>query len=340
MERQCYSLNAGSINNLHIETSHLQDPDLDEVQVEIHSIGLNFADIFAIWGLYSATPKGQFTPGLEYSGMVLKTGSRVTNFQPGDRIMGITRFGAYGSHINIDCRYVLLLPDGWSFSQGASYLVQVLTAYYALIYLGNLEPEQVVLVHSAAGGVGIWANRICKQMGAYTIGTVGSPLKFELLQQEGYDQYLVRSKTFGKDLDRRLEGRELNLVLECIGGRILMEGFSRLAPQGRMIVYGSARYAHDGDKPNYLKLALTYYSRPKIDPQKLIEGNKSLLGFNLIWLYSKVKLMHTVLEDIAKMDLGKPVVGHRYPFEQLPQALRFFKSGKSVGKIIVELSVS
>lgn len=337
MERSYYSLKAGSIKNLHIEKGPLEKPAPDEVQVEIRSIGLNFADIFAIWGLYSATPTGSFTPGLEYSGVVLNTGDQVSGFKPGDRIMGLTRFGGYCSHLNIDYRYLVPLPDEWSFNEGASYLVQVLTAYYGLIYLGNLEQDHVVLIHSAAGGVGIWANRIARQMGAHTIGTVGSRSKFELLQKEGYDQYLVRSKSFGKDLDKRLEGRELNLIMECIGGRILSEGYQRLAPQGRMIVYGSARYAHAGDKPNYIKLALTYFSRPKIDPQKLIEENRSIMGFNLIWLYSQVKLLHRMLEDIQKMDLGKPLVGHRYQFNQLPEALTFFKSGKSVGKIVIEL---
>lgn len=337
MERSYYSLKAGSIKNLHIEKGPLENPGPDEVQVEVRSIGLNFADIFAIWGLYSATPTGPFTPGLEYSGVILNTGSQVTKFKPGDRVMGLTRFGGYCSHLNIDHLYVIPLPEVWSFDEGASYLVQVLTAYYALVYLGNVERDHVVLIHSAAGGVGIWANRIAKRIGAHTIGTVGSQSKLEFLQKEGCDQYLVRSKSFGEDLDRCLVDRELNLIMECIGGRILTEGYQRLAPQGRMIVYGSARYAHAGDRPNYLKLALTYYSRPKIDPQKMIENNRSVMGFNLIWLYSKVKLMHRILEDIQKMDLGKPLVGHQYQFDQLPQALTFFKTGKSVGKIVVEL---
>jgi len=336
MERIFYTLKAGSIKNLRIEKGHLDEPAPDEIQVEVKAIGLNFADIFAIWGLYSATPTGQFTPGLEYSGLVLKTGSSVTNFKAGDRIMGVTRFGAYCSHLNVDHRYMIPLPDDWSFDQGAGYLVQVLTAYYALVYLGNLEKDMVVLIHSAAGGVGIWANRIAKLKGAHTIGTVGSESKFQLLQQEGYDQYLVRSKSFGTDLDRCLGDRELNLIMECIGGKILVEGYERLAPQGRMIAYGSARYAHAGARPNYLKLALTYFSRPKIDPQKMIEQNKAVMGFNLIWLYSKVELMHRVLREIRALELGQPLVGHRYPFDELPDALTFFKTGKSTGKIVVE----
>ena len=95
-------------------------------------------------------------------------------------VMGVTRFGGYTSHLNIDSRYVIPLPKQWNFEEGAAYLVQVLTAYYGLIELGNIKKNSTVLVHSAAGGVGIWANRIARQFDAYTIGCVGnvSKLKF------------------------------------------------------------------------------------------------------------------------------------------------------------------
>ena len=88
--------------------------------------------------------------------------------------MGVTRFGAYATALNIDARYVLPLPKGWDMAEGCAYLVQVLTAYYGLLRLGDLQRGQAVLIHSAAGGVGIWANRIAKAYGAYTVGTVGS----------------------------------------------------------------------------------------------------------------------------------------------------------------------
>ena len=99
-----------------------------EVCIAIRSIGLNFADVFAIWGLYKATPKEAFIPGLEYAGEVVAVGAEVKDRQVGDKIMGVTRFGAYASHLNIDHRYVIPLPAGWSFEEGAGYLVQVLTA--------------------------------------------------------------------------------------------------------------------------------------------------------------------------------------------------------------------
>ena len=337
MQRHVYRLHSGSLAYMDLVEEELADPAPGEVTIEVKAIGLNFADIFAIWGLYSATPEGEFVPGLEYAGVVAGVGEGVTHLREGDAVMGVIRFGAYATHLNIDARYVLPLPPGWSFEQGAAYPVQVLTAYYALKELGAIRQGQTVLIHSAAGGVGIWANRIAKQYGAFTIGTVGSPQKLDFLRQEGYDKGIVRSGRFRTDLEVALAGQELHLIMECIGGKILKDGYDMLAPQGRMIVYGSARYASVGNRPNYLKLAWYYLTRPRIDPQRMIESNKGILGFNLIWLYHRVELLHQLLGELEKMDLGKPHVGHTFPWGQLKEAILLFQSGKTVGKVVVRV---
>ena len=313
----------------------LPEPAAGEVTIEVKTVGLNFADIFAIWGLYGATPKGTFIPGLEYAGVVLKVGEGVTNVKVGDAIMGVTRFGAYTTHLNIDSRYVIPLPDGWSFEEGAAYLVQVLTAYYGLVYLGNIQKGSTVLVHSAAGGVGIWSNRIAKSYDAFTIGSVGNSSKVDFCKKEKYDKVIVRSGSFANDLKQSLGERDLDIIMECIGGKIFQQGFEQLSPQGRMIVFGAARYGSVGARPNYLKLLYQFLTRPKIDPQNLPEVNKSLMGFNLIWLYEKAELMHELLGELQKMDLGKPHVGHNLSFEEMKDAILLFQSGKTMGKVVL-----
>ena len=336
MQRKAYRLKAGNVRNLKIITEDLPDPSSGEVTVEVKAIGLNFADVFAIWGLYSATPKGEFTPGLEYAGVIAKVGAGVTNVKPGDRVMGVTRFGGYCTHLNIGHQYVIPLPEDWSFEEGAAYLVQVLTAYYGLTNLGGLEKGQTVLIHSAAGGVGILANRLAKKMGAFTIGTVGSEKKLDLLKKEGVDRGIVRGSDFSKKLEEALGGRELNIVMECIGGKILKQGFARLAPQGRTVVYGAAQYASTGDRPNYLKLIWMFLRRPMIDAQQLAEDNKGILGFNLIYLYEKADLMHQLLAEIKALNIGKPKVGHTFEFDKLVDAVCLFKSGETTGKVVVK----
>src|SRR5829696_8528834 len=185
LERQVYRIaKAGSIKDLKLQAEVLEPPKQNEVSVIVKAIGLNFADIFAMQGLYSATPPGSFIPGLEFSGEIIAVGEAVKEWKEGDKVMGATKFGGYVSHINIHHRYVLPLPADWSFEEGAGFLVQGLTAYYALTVLGNLQEGMTVLIHSAAGGVGIMANRICKKFGAYTIGTVGNAKKVGFLLQE------------------------------------------------------------------------------------------------------------------------------------------------------------
>ncbi len=335
INRQVYQLKAGNLDNMTLQEEPLAAPGPREVSVAVKAIGLNFADVFAIWGLYSATPKGVFTPGLEYSGEIVAVGAEVDQWKAGDKIMGITRFGAYASHLNIDADYVIALPDGWRYEEGASYLVQVLTAYYALVPLGNLQEGYGVLIHSAAGGVGLWANRIAKHWNAYTIGTVGHASKLELLQSEGYDQGIVRGPNFAEDLQQALDGRPLHLLLECIGGKVWQIGYAALAPMGRCVIYGSARYASVGKRPNYLKVLYHHLTRPRLDPQSTVHDNKAVMGFNLIWLYEQKELMHQLLNEIAALDIGRPHIGQTYPFQGLADAILHFQSGKTVGKQVV-----
>ncbi len=326
---------AGSINNLKLITEQLPPPAAFEVTVAVRAIGLNFADIFAMQGLYKATPKGSFVPGLEFSGVVVAVGNDVSSVKTGDHVMGVTKFGAYATHINLHHHYVIPLPTGWTFQEGAAFLVQGLTAYYALLELGNLQPGMAVLIHSAAGGVGILANRIAKKFNAFTIGTVGSENKVELLQQEGYDAVFVRNKNFANQLREALGGRPLMLVLECIGGSIFRHSWDALAPMGRLVAYGSASFTSHSPAPDYPKLLWRFLQRPKVDPLRLPSQNKSLMGFNLIFLYEQTDLMLGILQKLFKLQLPPQHVGQVFQFDQMRDAIHLFQSGKTIGKVVV-----
>ena len=340
VERQVYRLRAGDIRRLRISKDDLSFPGPDEVQLEIHAIGLNFADVFAILGLYSATPQREFIPGLEYSGVIKQVGENVRQFQIGQKVMGVTRFGAYASHLNIDQKYITALPLGWTYQEGAAYLVQVLTAYYGLKVLGDLKEHHTVLIHSAAGGVGIWANRICKNFNAFTIGTVGRKDKIQFCLDEQFDKVMVRNVgTFKRDLQNALNDRTLDIVMESIGGKIMKIGFESLAPMGRLIVFGSAHYGERKDRPNYFKLIPKYLSRPRIDPQNMIKENKSVMAFNLIYLFEHANLKHELLDELNAYKLGKPIIGEEFTFEQLPDAIRKFQSGRTLGKVVVNVNL-
>jgi NADPH:quinone reductase-like Zn-dependent oxidoreductase len=336
MKRQAYRISkAGSINSLKLVNENLSEPKENEVSIEVKAIGLNFADLFAIQGLYSATPKESFIPGLEYSGIIVKKGSSVNDFQVGDKIMGAIRFGAYTTFLNINQRYILKLPEEWSFEEGASFIVQSLTAYYSLVELGNIKPSNTVLIHSAAGGVGIYANRIAKKFNAFTIGSIGSESKRNFLINEGFDSVIVRGNDFGEQLKTTLGERKLNLVLESIGGKIFDESFKALAPSGRIIVYGGAQFMSKSSRPNYLNVLFKYLTRPKVDPLSLSNINKSVLGFNLIYLWDRPEELNNMAIEILKMNLQRPYVGKVFSFDNLIEALRYFQTGSSIGKVVV-----
>jgi NADPH:quinone reductase-like Zn-dependent oxidoreductase len=338
MKRKSYRLNkAGSIDKIILVEEKREEPGINEVTVEVKAIGLNFADLFAIQGLYSATPEGSFVPGLEYSGIILKKGKEVNDFQVGDKIMGGIRFGAYTTHLNIDSWYILKLPEDWSFEEGASFIVQALTAYYSLVELGNIKQNYTVLIHSAAGGVGIFANRIAKKFNAYTIGTIGSESKRNFLIQEGYDEVIVRQNNFGKQLKRKLSDRKLNLVLESIGGKVFEESFNALAPSGRIIIYEGAQFMSQSSRPNYFKIFYKYLTRPKVDPLSFSNINKSIMGFNLIYLWDRPDDLKSMTEEVLKLNLKRPHIGKTYSFKNLIRALKYFQTGKTIGKVVVKL---
>jgi alcohol dehydrogenase len=102
-----------------------------------------------------------------------------------------------------------------------------------------------------------------------------------------------------------------------------------------MIVYGAAQFISPGKKPNYLKLLWKYWKRPRLDPMRMTEWNKSVMAFNLIHLYDKKERMDQYLHHLRELDIGKPLVGHVYPFRELKQAIQFFQSGKTSGKVVV-----
>jgi len=326
----------GSLHNLKLNRSEVPALEQGKVLVGVKSIGLNYADIFAIMGLYSATPKVPFIPGLEFSGDVLASDSN--DFLPGQKVMGVTRFGGYDSHIVADPHYLFPLPERWSYEEGAAFPVQTFTAYYALHTLGGLKFGQTVIIHSAAGGVGLQANRIAKKHNAFTIGVVGSESKVALLKQEGFDRTIVRGKNFREDLRVALEGRPLNLVLEATGGKYFHYSYKMLAPMGRLVAYGSAQFTPSSHRPNYITLLFRYLFRPRVDPLTMIKSNKSVMAFNLIWIYEQNVLMKEMLTEIEKLNLPAPRVGHRFDFSQMGEALALFQSGKTTGKVVLNLS--
>lgn len=307
-----------------------------QVRINVRAVGLNFADIFALTGLYSATPKGAFIPGLEFAGVVSESHS--AQWRPGDRVMGCIRFGAYASIVDVSPQQLAPLPASWDFAQGAAFLVQTFTAWYALTDLGAMAPGRLTLIHSAAGGVGLQAMRICATRGVPVIGTVSDPHKQQFLHAQGFTEVVIRQPDFAGQLGSTLQGRSLYLVLDAIGGAVQKASFAALAPTGRLVVFGAAEYAPGKNRPNWLKMAWKYLTRPRYDALAMISDNKAVLAFNLIWLWQNQELFAQLLADVQALGLPAPHVGHRYDFVDAPSALECLRSGRSIGKVVLDVS--
>jgi alcohol dehydrogenase len=193
---------AGNMARLTLHTGMLRTLANNHVRIKVHAVGLNFADIFALTGLYSATPQGAFIPGLEFAGEVEEVSPEAERFAVGDRVMGVTRFGGYTSVIDSEPEYLIPLPADWDYAQGAAWPAQTLTAWYALTHLGALQADQQVLIHSAAGGVGLQAMKLVQALGGRATGTVGSEEKATWLGQQGFEDVLVRAPDFARQLQR------------------------------------------------------------------------------------------------------------------------------------------
>ncbi|GAA3916640.1 zinc-binding dehydrogenase [Litoribacillus peritrichatus] len=327
---------AGAINRLTLQEEALTPLDRVSVRVDVKSVGLNFADIFALTGLYSATPKGAFIPGLEYAGVVTDVGQDITDFNIGDRVMGVTRFGGYVDTIDTTPDNLQPLPDDWSFEQGAAYLVQTLTAWYALTELGNLKKGQQVLVQSAGGGVGLQAMKLCRALGANPVGFVSSSKKVDFLKSIGFNQCHVRQTPFGSQL-KQLQ-LQPDLVLDAIGGEIQTSSYQALKPMGRLVVFGAAEFTPGKNRPNYLKAAKQYLFRPRYDVMDMISENKSVMAFNLIWLWNEMAFMRHLVADMRNIEITAPHVGHSFSFEDAHQAIECLRSGQTLGKVVLTIS--
>ncbi len=342
---------AGSLERLRLVEEPLPPPAAGEAQVAVRAVGLNFADALALLGLYSATPPGPFVPGLEAAGVVRAIGAAVPGRTPrvavGDRVMVLTRFGGYATAFNVDVRYLEPLPAGWSFESGAAFPVQALTAWYGLVRLGGVGAGSVVLVQSAAGGVGLNALALLARLGARAVAVVGNPAKAEFLRAHAAldpARIVVRGRA---DYDARLDAAVAGLgasgfdvVFDAVLGRWFRPAFERLAPEGRYVLYGAADFMPKGRRRGWARLAGQWLRRPRLDPLAMIASNRGLLGFNLIWLFEQFDRLPGAYAALAALALPPPYVGQRYAFADARGALEELKGGRTIGKSVLTIEAS
>jgi len=341
---------AGDLARLERVEEPLPEPGPGQARLRVEAVGLNFADILACLGLYSATPSGPFTPGLECSGTVEALGPPAGSSAPpgpfavGDRVCVLTRFGAYADALNFDLRYAIPVPEGWSAAEAAAWPVQGLTAWYGLVERARVGAGECVLVHSAAGGVGLQALSLLESIGARVIGTVGSTGKRDfLLERFGSHArpptVIVRQpRRIAAQLDAALADAGATgfaVVFDAVLGPWFEPAFDRLAAEGRYVLFGAAEFMPPGRRPRYTSLIWRYLRRPRVDPLAMISLNRSLIAFNLIWLWERADRLPGACSELLRLHPDPPHVGAVLPFECAPDALRQLQSGGTIGKVVL-----
>ena len=291
------------------------------VRVRNHAVGINFADNFFRQGTYQIKAKPPDTPGMEAAGIIDEVGPEVEGLKPGMRVAGIG-LKAYAEYSLFYANQTIPLPDFVSFEQGAAFPIQTLTAWFMIHTCHHMTPGQTVVVHSAAGGVGIVAMQIAKAAGARVIGTVSSDGKIPIAKQYGADEVInYETHDFAKEVMRLTGGKGADLNLDAVGKPTFEKGISCMAPFGHIILYGRAGGAPD-----------------KLDVFRLFQNAVKVSGFVLLTASSQHHLMRQGTEacfNLMKEGKLKMLVGKTYPLEQAPEAHRFMESRQSVGKLVL-----
>jgi NADPH:quinone reductase-like Zn-dependent oxidoreductase len=315
-------------------------PGPREIQVRVRAIGLNFADIFGRFGVYPGTPKPPFIPGLEFSGDVADIGSDVLHFRRGERVMGYCRLGSHAEFLTVDENYATLIPSEMSYEEGSSFLATSLSAYHGIVRLGNLRSEDKLLIHAAAGGVGLAAVQIAKDIGAEIFATAGSDEKVSLAKSTGAHHVFNYTTTdFAEEVRRHSKDYGVDVVMDSVGGEVFKKSWQLLAQMGRYILFGVSAVTTKGAL-NRMKAARVFSFMRPIFPPSLMSANKGIFGFNLGTLTGKERYFREAVIELLRLHRKgalKPLIGRVFPFEQIVEAHSFLQSRQSMGKVVIRL---
>ena len=263
------------------EEIHVGDPGPDQVRLRQEAAGLNFIDVYHRTGLYKLDMP--FTPGVEGAGVVEAIGRNVADLKVGDRVAYGGPIGGYAEERLIPADRAVKLPDAISSEQAAAMMLQGMTAQMLLRQVYAVKPGDTILIHAAAGGVGLIVCQWAKALGATVIGTVGSDEKADLARAHGCDHPIVYTRQdFVAEVERVTNGAKLPVVYDSVGKDTFLKSLDCLAPRGMMVSFGNASGAPDPMPPNLLaQKGSLFLTRPTLynytnDPAELQEAARDL----------------------------------------------------------------
>lgn len=211
------------------------------VKVRVKAAGLNFPDTLIIEGKYQLKPAMPFSPGGEMSGEVIAVGDKVTRFKVGDRVAGLTGYGAFAEEVVVPEQNLLPVPEGMSDEKAAAFTMVYGTSYYALKQRGNIQPGESLLVLGASGGVGLATVELGKAMGVHVIAAASTAEKLEVAKAAGADELINYTEEPLKDAVKRLTaGKGVDVIYDPVGGDFTEQALRAMGWNGRHLIIGFA----------------------------------------------------------------------------------------------------
>src|SRR4051794_10854520 len=327
-----------------LQVQQRPDPPVgrDEVRIAVKAAGINFADTLARTGLYPDSPKVPCVVGYEVAGEVESGGDRVQSGKPGGPVLAGTRFHGQAELVTVRENMVYELPEWLSFEQGAAFPVNYATAQAGLVVMGGLRAGERVLIHAAAGGVGISATQIAKRIGAEVFGTA-SAAKHDAIRAQGVDHAIdYRGQDFAAEVRRITGGEGIDVALDALGPSSFRKDYRLLRPGGRLIMYGASELQTGETRsvPAALRtLAKSpFSSMPWWKGLGVLNENKGVFGLNLLaWWDAEGSLDRVIEPLLPQLEDGrlKPVVAEAFPFDRAPDAHRFIAERRNIGKVVL-----
>lgn len=309
---------------LKIRDVSINKPHRGQALVRVEAAGINFIDIYLRRGTYPSTLP--YIPGLEGSGVVEAIGEGVTNVKPGDRVAYVHEPGSYAEQNLVQAEHLIPLPKELSFEQGAAFPLQGMTAHYLLHEFKPVKAKDIVLIHAAAGGMGLLLTQWAKHLGARVIGTTSTEEKAALAQAAGADDVIIYTKCdFATEVKRLTQGHGADLIIDGVGKTTFPGNLEAVAERGHIVIFGAASGPADPISPNILmKRSLT------------LSGG-TLFSF-ITTTEELMRRANAVLEGI-KQGWLKLQIDQAFPLEQAADAHRKLESRATSGKLLLKPTI-
>lgn len=308
---------------LQVQEVPLPEPGPGQARVRLRTAGVNFVDIYHRRGTYALDRP--FTPGREGAGVVDVVGEGVTTVRPGERVAFTGHPGAYAEACLVPADSLIALPDDVSFEVGAAFPLQGMTAHYLLHEFHRPQPEEVVLVHAAAGGVGLLLVQWAKHLGARVIGTVSTEAKAKAARDAGADHVILyAAQDFVVETQRLTKGRGADLILDGVGKTTFAGNLTAAAVRGHIVIYGASSGPADPLVPNAL-----------MGRSLTVSG-----GSSANFLRTRKELLHRAGDVLAGIRMGwvRLRIDRTLPLEQAAAAHRALEGRETIGKVLLRVA--